>query len=87
MSVGVSLFFGVFVGLLVFFYMFWAVVFVFFLFVPVDVVIHPLGDILVDAVESPAADKQDVFGVDHREFLFGMLAATLRGNVHQGAFQ
>src|ERR1035441_1263875 len=37
--------------------------------------------------ESAAADKQNIGGIHRREFLVRVLAAALRGNVGNGAFQ
>ena len=45
----------------------------------------PLDDAL-QAHERPAADEQDVGGVDGSELLVGMLAPTLRGNIGDGPF-
>ena len=48
---------------------------------------HALGNHLFQTDERAAADKQDVGGVNRREFLMGMLAATLRRNVGNRTFQ
>ena len=45
------------------------------------------GDGLFQADERPAADEQDVGRIDRREFLMRMLAAALRRNVGDRAFQ
>ena len=44
-------------------------------------------DILIQTVERTAADEEDVGGVDLDELLLGVLAAALRGNIADGAFQ
>ena len=44
-------------------------------------------DGLVDAIESAAADEQDVRRVDLEHFLVGMLAAALRRNAGNGPFE
>ena len=41
----------------------------------------------IQTVESAAADKQDVFRIDADEFLIGVLASALRGNIRDSAFQ
>src|SRR5215470_4928417 len=46
-----------------------------------------LFDDLLEAYEGAAADEEDVGGIDGGKFLMGMLAATLRRNVGDGAFQ
>ena len=45
------------------------------------------GDDLLQADERPAADEQDVGRIHRREFLVRMLAAALRRNVGDRAFQ
>ena len=44
-------------------------------------------DILVQTIERTAADEEDVGGVDLDELLLGVLAAALRGDIADGAFQ
>ena len=46
-----------------------------------------LGNHFLQSDKRAAADEEDVGGVDRREFLVGMLAAALRRNVGDGAFQ
>ena len=48
---------------------------------------HAPADDFFQTHESAAADEQDVGRVDRREFLMRMLAAALRRNVGDGAFQ
>ena len=45
------------------------------------------ADDLLQPDKSPAADEQDVRGIDGREFLVRMLASALRRNVGDRAFQ
>ena len=54
---------------------------------PMDLGPDALGNDFFEADERSAADEQDVGGVDRREFLVGMLAAALRRNVGDRAFQ
>ena len=49
--------------------------------------VEALGNLALDAVESTAADEEDVFGIDRNHLLLGMLAAALRGNVDNRAFE
>src|SRR6185436_14490378 len=44
-------------------------------------------DLLVETDERPAADEQDIGGIDLEEFLVRMLAAALRRHVGDGAFE
>ena len=46
-----------------------------------------LVDDLFEIVERTAADEEDVFGVDLKEFLVRMLASALRRNVCRGALE
>ena len=48
---------------------------------------HPLADDVFEAHKSPAADEEDVAGVDLDVLLLGMLAAPLRRDVADGAFE
>ncbi len=48
---------------------------------------HAAGDDALEADEGPAADEENVGGVDRSEFLVGMLASALRRNVGNGAFE
>ena len=49
--------------------------------------VETLGNLPFDAVESPSADKEDIFGVDRNHLLLGMLAPSLRGDVHHRSFK
>ena len=48
---------------------------------------HAARNHLLQTDKRPAADKQDVRGIDRRELLVRMLAAALRRNIRDRAFQ
>lgn len=49
--------------------------------------VETLGDVAFDTLESTAADKENVLRIDMDELLLRMLAATLRGNIHDTALK
>ncbi len=49
--------------------------------------VEALGNLSLDAVKSTTAYEEYVFGVDSYHALLGMLAAALRGNVNNRAFE
>ena len=48
---------------------------------------HAPGDYLFETHKRATADKQDIRGIDGREFLMRMLASALRRNIGYGPFE